>query len=101
MEHCSRMDDLKVVAQTLVTSKRNLIEEIKSAMRCLASVEEELRRVKSDAMSLQTLNKEIETEFTRIEQTYFTKKRHDPNGCKRKGNLIIKNNFYLTPYRAI
>lgn len=57
MEHCSRMDDLKVVAQTLVTSKRNLIEEIKSAMRCLASVEEELRRVKSDAMSLQTLNK--------------------------------------------
>ncbi len=40
MEQCSRMDDLKVVAQTLVTSKRNLIEEIKSAMRCLASVEE-------------------------------------------------------------
>ena len=66
MEHCSKMDDLKVVAQTLVSSKRNLIEEIKSAMRCLASVEEELRRVKSDAMSLQSLNKEIETEFTRI-----------------------------------
>jgi hypothetical protein len=40
MEHCSKMDDLKVVAQTLVSSKRNLIEEIKSAMRCLASVEE-------------------------------------------------------------
>jgi DNA repair exonuclease SbcCD ATPase subunit len=74
MEHCSKMDDLKVVAQTLVSSKRNLIEEIKSAMRCLASVEEELRRVKSDALSLQSLNKEIETEFTRIEQTYFTKK---------------------------
>ena len=68
------MDDLKVVAQTLVSSKRNLIEEIKSAMRCLASVEEELKRVKTDAMSLQSLNKEIETEFTRIEQTYFTKK---------------------------
>lgn len=74
MEHCSKMDDLKVVAQTLVSSKRNLIEEIKSAMRCLASVEEELKRVKTDAMSLQSLNKEIETEFTRIEQTYFTKK---------------------------
>lgn len=74
MEHCSRMDDLKVVAQTLVSSKRNLIEEIKSAMRCLSSVEEELRRVKTDALSLQSLNKEIETEFTRIEQTYFTKK---------------------------
>jgi len=25
MEHCSKMDDLKVVAQTLVSSKRNLI----------------------------------------------------------------------------
>ena len=37
-------------------------------------MEEELRRVKSDAMSLQSLNKEIDTEFNRIEQTYFTKK---------------------------
>lgn len=35
-------------------------------MRSLQSVEEELRRVKSDALGLQTLNKEIETEFTRI-----------------------------------
>lgn len=68
------MDDLKVVAQTLVRSKRSLIEEIQSAMRSLQSVEEELNRVKSDAMSLQNLNKDIETEFTRIEQTYFTKK---------------------------
>lgn len=25
MEHCEKMDDLKVVAQTLCTSKRNLI----------------------------------------------------------------------------
>lgn len=74
MEHCSKMDDLKIVAQTLVSSKKNLIEEIRSALRCLASVEEELRRVKSDATSLQSLNKEIETQFSRIEQTYFTKR---------------------------
>lgn len=74
MEHCSKMDDLKVVAQTLVKSKRSLIEEIQSAMRSLQSVEEELGRVKSDALNLQSLNKDIETEFTRIEQTYFTKK---------------------------
>lgn len=74
MEHCSKMDDLKVVAQTLVKSKRSLIEEIQSAMRILQSVEEELGRVKSDALNLQSLNKDIETEFTRIEQTYFTKK---------------------------
>lgn len=40
MEHCSKMDDLKVVAQTLVRSKRSLIEEIQSAMRSLQSVEE-------------------------------------------------------------
>ena len=39
MEHCSKMDDLKVMAQTLCSSKKNLIDEIKSAMRCLASVE--------------------------------------------------------------
>ena len=57
MEHCSKMDDLKVMAQTLCSSKRNLIDEIKSAMRCLSSVEEELRRVKSDALNLQSMNK--------------------------------------------
>ena len=74
MEHCSKMDDLKVMAQTLCSSKKNLIDEIKSAMRCLASVEEDLRRVKSDAISLQSLNKEIESEFTRIEETYFRKR---------------------------
>lgn len=51
------MDDLKVMAQTLCSSKKNLIDEIKSAMRCLSSVEEDLRRVKSDAISLQSLNK--------------------------------------------
>lgn len=39
MEHCSKMDDLKVMAQSLCASKRNLIEEIKSAIRCLGSVE--------------------------------------------------------------
>ena len=39
MEHCSKMDDLKVMAQTLCSSKKNLIDEIRSAMRCLASVE--------------------------------------------------------------
>lgn len=51
------MDDLKVVAQTLVKSKRSLIEEIQSAMRSLEAVEKELRKVKQDALSLQSLNK--------------------------------------------
>lgn len=51
------MDDLKVVAQTLVKSKRSLIEEIQSAMRSLEAVEQELRKVKQDALSLQSLNK--------------------------------------------
>lgn len=74
MEHCSKMDDLKMVAQTLCSAKKNLIEEIKSAMKCLSSVEEELKRVKSDAVNLQSLNKSIESEFSRIEATYFQKK---------------------------
>lgn len=69
------MDDLKVVAQTLCATKKNLIEEIKSAMKCLSSVEEELKRVKSDALNLQSLNKSIESEFVRIETTYFQKKQ--------------------------
>ena len=63
-----------MVAQTLCSAKKNLIEEIKSAMKCLSSVEEELKRVKSDAVNLQSLNKSIESEFMRIEATYFQKK---------------------------
>jgi hypothetical protein len=43
-------------------------------MRCLAAVEEELRRVKQDAMGLQNMNRQMEMEFNRIEDTYFTKK---------------------------
>jgi hypothetical protein len=38
MEHCSKMEELKDIAKNLVSTKRNLIEEIKSAMKCLASV---------------------------------------------------------------
>lgn len=74
MEHCSKMDDLKVIAQTLCSTKRSLIEEIKNAMKCLSSVEEELRKVKVDAVNLKKLSKEIDTEFERIDVTYFQKK---------------------------
>ena len=51
------MDDLKMVAQTLSSTKKSLIDEIKSALKCLNSVESELREVKSDAISLQKMNK--------------------------------------------
>jgi hypothetical protein len=74
MEHCSKMDELKEVAKNLVSTKRNLIEEIKSAIKCLASVEEEVKVVKKDTVNLKKLSKEIDTEFERIEVTYFTKK---------------------------
>ena len=55
------MDDLKVTAKTLLTTKKNLIEEIKSAIRCLSSVEEDLGRVKSEVLHLQKMNKEMES----------------------------------------
>ena len=57
MEHCSRMDDLKMAAQTLSSTKKSLIDEIKSAIRMLNSVDEELKGVKSDALNLQKMNK--------------------------------------------
>jgi hypothetical protein len=38
MEHCDKMEQLKVIAQNLTNNKRNLIEEIKAAMRSLGSV---------------------------------------------------------------
>jgi hypothetical protein len=57
MEHCSKMDDLKVVAKTLLTTKRSLIEEIKSAMRSLQTAEEEIRSVKRDAITLKNTSK--------------------------------------------
>jgi hypothetical protein len=53
-------------AQNLCANNKNLIEGIKAAMRALGSVEEELRRVKVDAVSLKKMSKEIDSEFERI-----------------------------------
>lgn len=43
-------------------------------MRSLGSVEEELRKVKVDAVGLKKLSKEIDTEFERIDVTYFQRR---------------------------
>ena len=74
MEQCSKMDQLKVVAQNLTNNKKNLIEEIKAAMRSLSTVEDELRKIKVDAVNLKKLSKEIDNEFERIEVTYLQRK---------------------------
>ena len=68
------MDQLKVVAQNLTNNKKNLIEEIKAAMRSLSTVEDELRKIKVDAVNLKKLSKEIDNEFERIEVTYLQRK---------------------------
>lgn len=75
MQHCDKMDELKLIAQNLCANKKNLIEEIKAAMRALGSVEDELRRVKVDAVNLKKMSKEIDSEFERIEVTFFQKRR--------------------------
>lgn len=74
MEHCSKMDQLKLVAQNLSANKKSLIEEIKAAMRSLSNVEDDLRKIKVDAVNLKKLSKEIDGEFERIDVTYFQKK---------------------------
>ena len=74
LEHCNKMDGLKIVAQNLISSKKSLIEEIKAAMRSLGSVEEEIRKIKVDAVNLKKMSKEVDQEFERIDQTYFQKK---------------------------
>jgi hypothetical protein len=61
------MEELKMVAQNLCANKKNLIEEIKA--------EEELGRVKVDAVSLKKMSKKIDSEFERIEVCFFLKKR--------------------------
>jgi archaellum component FlaC len=43
-------------------------------MRSLSSVEDELRKIKVDAVNLKKLSKEIDGEFERIDVTYFQKK---------------------------
>ena len=40
-------------------------------MKCLSSVEEELKKVKQDTVNLKSMSREIDTEFQRIEVTYF------------------------------
>ena len=72
--HCLKMDDLKVVAQGLFTEKKGVVGQLKKAVTCLTSVEEELKRIRKEAMNLRDLNKHIEDEFTRIEASYFDKK---------------------------
>lgn len=57
LQHCSKMDQLKLVAQNLSSNKKSLIEEIKAAMRSLSSVEQQLRKVKVDAVNLKKLSK--------------------------------------------
>jgi hypothetical protein len=39
MEHVGKMDGLKIIAHNLTLNKKNLIEDIKNAMRSLGSVE--------------------------------------------------------------
>lgn len=60
MEHVGKMDQLKLIATNITSNKRNLIEEIRNAMRSLTTVQEELRRVKVDAVNLKKLSKEID-----------------------------------------
>jgi predicted lactoylglutathione lyase len=74
LEHCSKMDGLKLVAQNLTAGKKSLIEEIKAAMRALSQVEDELHKVKVDAVSLKKLSKDIDNEFDRIDVTYLQKR---------------------------
>ena len=49
-----------MVAENLCSNKRNLIEEIKHAMRALESIDDDLRRVKHDAVNLKKMSKEID-----------------------------------------
>ena len=74
MEHCDKMDELKLIAQNMINDKRSLAEEIKAAMKALSAVEEDLRKVKVDAVSLKKLSKEIDNEFERIDTTFFQKR---------------------------
>ena len=76
IEHCNKMDELKVIAQNMINDKRSLIEEIKAAMKALGSVEEDLRKVKVDAVSLKKLSKDIDNEFERIDTTFLQKRSY-------------------------
>lgn len=73
MEHCDKMEELKMIAHNLCANKKSLVEEIKAAMRALASVEEELRKVKVDAVGLKKLSKEVDQEFERMDVTFFSR----------------------------
>lgn len=52
-----------------------ILAELKRALEGLNGVEYELQRIKSEALNLQDFNKKIESDFMRIEETYFSKSR--------------------------
>lgn len=68
------MEDLKLMAQNLCANKKDLMEQIRAAMRSLESVQDELRKVKVDAVNLKRSSKEIDSDFERIEVTFFQKR---------------------------
>lgn len=51
----------------------SLMDEIREALAGLKVVEQELSKVKADAVNLQSFNKKIESNFVRIEKTFFSK----------------------------
>ena len=56
-------------------SKMQIMGELKKTLDGLNNVEVQLQKIKSEALSLQKFNKEIESDFVRIEKTYFSNSR--------------------------
>ena len=54
-------------------SSRSMIDSLSDTMNYLNSLEEEFMKLKQEANKLETMNKEMYTNITRIESTYVKK----------------------------
>ena len=55
------------------TSSRSMVDSLSDTMNYLNSLEDEFMKLKQEATKLETMNKEMYTNITRIESTYVKK----------------------------
>jgi len=55
------------------TSSRSMVDSLSDTMNYLNSLEDEFMKLKQEATKLESMNKEMYTNITRIESTYVKK----------------------------
>lgn len=73
VKQMEKMKELKNEITQMGNSSRSMIDSLADTMNYLNSLEEEFAKLKQDAGKLESMNKEMYNNITRIESTYVKK----------------------------